>query len=489
MKFSEMGLNSRIMRGLDEMKFINPTPIQEQTIPLLLQGEDIFGQAKTGTGKTGAFGIFILEKLLADKERSFGSARVPKALILAPTRELALQVATEIGKMGKYTDIHSLAVYGGQEIEKQLRQLDKGVDIVVGTPGRVLDHIERGSLDLSKVEIAVLDEADRMLDMGFIEDVENILKHTNKKRQTLLFSATMPEQIKALSHKYMVHPQVIKVSADELTAEGIRQYYVEVSRFDRLNALIALLRLKKPKLALIFTRTKAGADKLATILKDRRIRALCLHGDMSQNKRDKTMDIFRKGHIEVLVATDVAARGIDVAGITHVINYDMPEEPETYIHRIGRTSRMGRGGEAISLVFMDQTPLLYSVESLANTKVEKMELDYPRREPPSTGHPLDLAMAQRRRHEQHAPYPQHRAAHPAHGAGYSHAQHGAGHGTSHSHAQSHAAAGAHHGHAAHGAPPRAPSYGYAHHAYQHEAHAQRKRGSRTEFVTRTRDEE
>ena len=187
MKFSDMGLNSRIMRGLDEMKFLNPTPIQESAIPLLLQGEDIIGQAKTGTGKTGAFGIFILEKLLADKERSFGTRRTPKALILAPTRELALQVGTEIGKMGKYTDVHTLAVYGGQEIEKQLRQLDKGVDIVAGTPGRVLDHIERGSLDLSKVEIAVLDEADRMLDMGFIDDVEKILSRTNRKRQTMLF--------------------------------------------------------------------------------------------------------------------------------------------------------------------------------------------------------------------------------------------------------------------------------------------------------------
>ena len=374
--FDELTRNTKIRRALTEMGFKEPTPIQAQAIPLVLQGEDIIGQAQTGTGKTAAFGIVILERLYQEEnEKDFAAKRKTRAIILCPTRELAMQVGEELGKIGKYLNVRILPVYGGQDIDRQLRELDKGVEVIVGTPGRVMDHMERGSIRLDTIEVVVLDEADRMLDMGFVDDMEFILKHTPKTRQTLLFSATMPAPILELAQKYMVHPQLIKVSEDSLTVDKIVQKYVEVTKFTKLNALLALLKVKNPFLALIFTRTKHGADKLDEILHDRGFKAMCLHGDLSQNKRDRVMDAFRSGDINILVATDLAARGIDVSGVTHVINFDFPDDPVTYIHRIGRTGRMGQEGEAISLVFPDQTRNLFAVESLTGKRIEKEEVD------------------------------------------------------------------------------------------------------------------
>ncbi|MFA6213913.1 MAG: DEAD/DEAH box helicase [Candidatus Micrarchaeia archaeon] len=371
MGFSKLGLSHNILSALTGMGFKAPTPIQQQGIPLLLQGEDLIGQAQTGTGKTAAFGICILEKLALSPAKK---GRV-RALILAPTRELAVQISVEIGKIAVHTQARILAVYGGQDIERQIGALRSGTDIIVGTPGRLLDHIERGTVDLSNVEVVVLDEADRMLDMGFVEDIEKILQKTPKNRQTLMFSATMPPAIMELSKRYMHAPQEVRVSEDSLSVKSIKQYYVETSKFDRLNILLALLVEKKPKLALIFARTKRGADRLNEILVDRGFRSMALHGDMSQNQRDRSMKAFRESHINILVATDLASRGLDVTDVTHVINYDTTDDPMTYVHRIGRTGRMGKDGEAISFVFFDQTSMISIIEKVTDSKIEQLKVE------------------------------------------------------------------------------------------------------------------
>lgn len=371
MGFSKLGLNPKIMHALSEMNFSKPTPIQEQSLPLLLQGEDLIGQAQTGTGKTAAFGICILEKLA---QRAH-SDRKTHSLILAPTRELAVQIAAELQKIGRHLPIKILAVYGGQDIERQLGPLHSGVDIVVGTPGRLLDHIERGTLKLDTVDVVVLDEADRMLDMGFIDDIEKILQKTPETRQTLLFSATMPSQILELSKRYLKSPQQVRVSEDSLSVKNIRQYYVETSKFDKLNVLLTLLVQKKPHLTLIFVRTKRGADRINEILVDRGFSSLALHGDMTQNRRDRSMESFRKKHINILVATDLASRGLDVSDVSHVINYDVTDDPYTYVHRIGRTGRMGKEGEAINLIFFDQTSLIPMIEKVTDSKMEQLQVE------------------------------------------------------------------------------------------------------------------
>ncbi|VVC01967.1 putative ATP-dependent RNA helicase [uncultured archaeon] len=374
MGFTKLRLSHNVLQALTEMGFSKPTPIQEQAIPLLLQGEDLVGQAQTGTGKTAAFGICILERLFSGVAHTTHENKV-RALVLTPTRELAVQVTGEVANIGRHLPVKILAVYGGQEIEKQLRPLSQGVDVVVGTPGRLLDHIERGTINLKDVELVVLDEADRMLDMGFIEDIEKILSKTRQDRQTLLFSATMPSSIRELSKKYMKAPVEVSVSEDSLSVKNIRQYYAEVSKFDKLNVLLALLVQKKPHLALIFVRTKRGADRINEILLDRGFRSLALHGDMSQNKRDRSMEAFRSKHINILVATDLASRGLDVTGVTHVLNYDTPDDPYTYVHRIGRTGRMGKEGEAISLVFFDQASLIPIIEKVTDSKMEQLKIE------------------------------------------------------------------------------------------------------------------
>ncbi|MEM4554260.1 MAG: DEAD/DEAH box helicase [Candidatus Anstonellaceae archaeon] len=375
MEFSKMGLDGAILKALDELGFVRPTPIQQQALPLLIQGEDLIGQAKTGTGKTAAFGICILERLLGGKASTYAKPNRPSALVLCPTRELAVQVAEEIKKLGKYLDVRVATVYGGQEIEKQFKALSEGADVVVGTPGRILDHMERKTLLLDEVKIVVLDEADRMLDMGFREDIEKILQATPTNRQTLLFSATMPKEILELGRKYMKFPQEILVSEDSLSVKSIKQYYVEVSKFDKLNAFLTLLSQKKPPLALVFVRTKKGADKLNQILQERGFRSMALHGDMSQSKRNRSMDAFRKSQVNILVATDLASRGLDISGVTHVFNYDLTDDPYTYLHRIGRTGRMGKDGEAISLVFPDQAGIISTIEKIINSKIEKINVE------------------------------------------------------------------------------------------------------------------
>jgi ATP-dependent RNA helicase DeaD len=372
MGFTKLGIKPEILQALTEMGFKTPTPIQAQAIPLLMQSEDLIGQAQTGTGKTAAFGICILERLAVLNPHA---QRKPRALVLTPTRELAIQVSGEIAKIGSKLPFRTLAVYGGQDIGKQLGPLSAGIDIVVGTPGRLLDHIERGTLPLDAIEVVVLDEADRMLDMGFIEDIEKILSKTPQGRQTLLFSATMPPAILELSKRYMKAPSEVRVSEDSLSVKTIRQSYLEVSKFDRLNVLLALLKLKNPELALVFVRTKMGADRINEILRDRGFNSMALHGDMSQNKRDRSMDAFRKKHINILVATDLASRGLDVTGVTHVINYDLTDDPYTYLHRIGRTGRMGKGGEAISFVFFDQTQLIPIIEKVTDSKLEQLKIE------------------------------------------------------------------------------------------------------------------
>ena len=286
-----------------------------------------------------------------------------------------MQIAGEIGKIGAHSQVRILAIYGGQDIERQIGPLNSGVDIVVGTPGRLLDHIERGTIKLDAVEVVVLDEADRMLDMGFIEDIEKILAKTPKNRQTLMFSATMPPAIMELSKRYMHAPQEVRVSEDSLSVKSIKQYYVETSKFDRLNMLLALLVEKKPTLALIFARTKRGADRLNDILVDRGFRSKAFHGDLSQSQRDRSMEAFRKSHINILVATDLASRGLDVTGVTHVINYDTTDDPMTYVHRIGRTGRMGKDGEAISFVFFDQTSMISIIEKVTDSKIEQLKIE------------------------------------------------------------------------------------------------------------------
>jgi ATP-dependent RNA helicase DeaD len=389
MEFGKFGISTKILSALSDMGFASPTPIQEQSIPLLLQGEDIIGQAQTGTGKTAAFGIFMLERFLEKSAGTHPSHRRPvMALILTPTRELCMQVKEEIASIGKYSSAKIIAIYGGQEIGKQLAPLSSGVDIVVGTPGRVIDHIERGSLDLSQAGIVVLDEADRMLDMGFIDDVELILQKTPPSRQTMLFSATMPEPILHLSKKYMRAPQYLKVSEDSLTVKNVVQKYAIVDKQSRLRALIAYLRIENTPLAIIFARTKLGADRLNGILLDRGFKSMALHGDLSQNRRDHVMHGFREGHFHILVATDLAARGLDVDNITHVINYDIPQEPFTYVHRVGRTGRMGKPGKALTLIFPDQENELIMMQKAAQTTIDKIEIDLSQSGPAPPPHVL-----------------------------------------------------------------------------------------------------
>jgi len=379
MGFEMFGLSEPLMKAVMEMGFEIPTPIQEQGLPLLLQGEDLVGQAQTGTGKTAAFGLCILERWMGvkpqDKPPFRQGCATPYALIMAPTRELAIQVGMEMNKLGKFTGAHMVPIYGGQELEKQTREFGRPVDIVVGTPGRILDHLQRGSMDLSRVQVLVLDEADRMLDMGFMDDVVDIIKRTPATRQTLMFSATMPREVINVSYEYMKSPQSVKVSEDKITVDKIRQYYVEVpDPRHRLPLLLGFLKEKQPKLAIIFARTKRGADRLGEILDRKGFKAMTLHGDLTQRQRDHAMQMFREGKIHVLVATDLASRGLDVFDVSHVINYDLPEEHTTYIHRIGRTGRAGAEGEAVSFAFPDQKTWMEELEKMTGVKVEKIEV-------------------------------------------------------------------------------------------------------------------
>ncbi len=348
MNFEDFNISSQIKDAIGQMGFTKPTPIQEKAIPQALKGMDITAQAQTGSGKTIAFAIPVLEKIfIPDKS--------PQAIILCPTRELCMQVADEINKVGsKIKKLKVLAVYGGQPIGKQTRVLKKGVHIVVGTPGRVIDHIERGNLDLIGVESVVLDEADEMLEMGFREDIEEILSNTPIQRQTLLFSATIPSEIREIAKKYQKSPKFIKISSNRKNAPKITQYYYKCDINDKFDSLTRLIMVYDVKLILIFCNTKKSVDFVKKHLKKQEFNVDALHGDMTQKARDKVMNKFRNGNINILVATDVAARGLDIDGVDVVINYDVAQNADDYTHRIGRTARAGKTGYALSLVSADE---------------------------------------------------------------------------------------------------------------------------------------
>ena len=345
-EFEELGLSSNIAKAMETMGWTVPTPIQRETIPEGIRGTDMFAQAQTGTGKTGAFGAMILNRIPSGR-------KIPSSIILAPTRELATQVADEINKLSLFSGHKCVAIYGGASIEGQISKLNKGADVIAGTPGRVKDMVMRGILDLSGISVLVLDEADRMLDMGFIEDIEFILSSMPKGRQTLLFSATMPENVKRLATDYMVKPKEITVSEDELVLDLTKQYYISVGRRNKVWALCRILDIDKPK-AIIFCQTKKMVDILDERLKKLRYKAEAIHGDMSQSRREKVLNGFRNDDTDILIATDVAARGLEIDDISYVINYDVPDNVDTYIHRIGRTGRAGKEGTAVSFVTSDE---------------------------------------------------------------------------------------------------------------------------------------
>lgn len=367
LSFEDLGLTEPTLRAIAELGYEEPTPIQARTINRMTEGVDVIAQAQTGTGKTAAFALPIIEKLEA-------SVRTPQALVLTPTRELAVQVAEAFHSYGKYHRISILPVYGGQPIDRQLRALDRGVQIVVGTPGRLLDHIRRGTLKLDRVSSVVLDEADEMLDMGFIEDIEAILQETPETRQTALFSATMPGPIAELARRYMRDPQRITVQSEQMTVPQIRQVYYEVGGRDKFEILGRILDFEAPTSAIIFCRTKSEVDSLGERLIARAFPAETLHGDLSQVQRDRVMGRFRSSQVELLVATDVAARGLDVEHVSHVINYDIPLDPEIYVHRIGRTGRAGRTGTAITLVTPRERRLLKIIERTTSAQIQRMRL-------------------------------------------------------------------------------------------------------------------
>ena len=353
--FEELGLSEPILRAITKLGYEEPTPIQLRTIERVMQGVDVIAQAQTGTGKTGAFALPIIEKLDP-------ALRLPQALVLTPTRELAVQVAEAFQSYGQFMAVSILPVYGGQPIDRQLRALERGVQVVVGT------------LQLSAVRTVVLDEADEMLDMGFIEDIEAILQETSPERQTMLFSATMPGPIASLSKRYMRDAERISVEAEQLTVPQIRQVYYEVGGRDKFEVLARILDYETPTSAIIFCRTKSAVDDLGQRLTARAFPAETLHGDLSQVQRDRVMGRFRTNQVEILVATDVAARGLDIEHVSHVLNYDIPLDPESYVHRIGRTGRAGRAGVAVTLVTPRERGLLRMIERVTNTQIQRMRL-------------------------------------------------------------------------------------------------------------------
>jgi ATP-dependent RNA helicase DeaD len=363
--FKELGLSEPILESLQQLGYDEPTPIQEQAIPALLEGRDVIGQAQTGTGKTAAFGLPLLEYVDPDSEDV-------EALVLTPTRELCIQVTQALRAYGEKRGIDVVAVFGGAPIRDQMTRLNRGAaQVVVGTVGRVMDLMGRHALVLDSARFVVLDEADEMLDLGFLEDVETILSRTPSGRQTALFSATMPPPIRVLADKFMYDPETIKVRAATLTIDTVDQYYVEVkSDREKADALATVLKAERPEQAIIFARTKIGADRLSRNLGDKGVRVKTLHGDMSQGARDGVMIAFKSGRERLLVATDIAARGLDISGVSHVINYDLPNSPEVYVHRIGRTGRAGHEGTAISLLTPKQQRELEAIRKHANTEIE-----------------------------------------------------------------------------------------------------------------------
>ena len=374
-KFEQLMISEPVLRALNDMGFEEPTPIQQEAIPVAMSGKDMIGQAQTGTGKTAAFGLPVLERV-------DGSNRHVQVVILSPTRELAIQVAEELNKMAQYTDITALPIYGGQDINRQFRALKKNPQIIVATPGRLMDHMDRGSIKFEDVKIVVLDEADEMLNMGFVDDINKILGAIPEDYQTLLFSATMPKAIRELAETYLTEPTLIRMKPTQVTMDLIEQYYIEVQDRQKFDVLCRLFDLQAPELAIIFTRTKRRVDEVTEALKKRGYMAEGIHGDLSQQKRDSVIRQFREGTIDILVATDVAARGLDISGVSHVYNYDLPQDPESYTHRVGRTGRAGKAGEAYTFVIPREIEHLHAIERLTKRKIAK-------RRAPSLGEVLE----------------------------------------------------------------------------------------------------
>ena len=363
--FDDLGLRDSVLKGIRASGFEHPTGIQAQLIPVALTGRDILGQAKTGTGKTAAFALPLLH--MCDKETPM------QALVLAPTRELAIQITGEINELGRATPIRAAAIYGGERIAKQTQKLKQNPQIIVATPGRVMDMVGRGLMHFNNVRFAILDEVDRMLDIGFREDIRKILSKCPKKRQTIFVSATISGEIEKLARQYMTDPEKIVTSSGSLTVSLVEQHYLNVEAWDKKQLLLHLLTHEEPALTLVFCRLKRTVDHLAQYLQRKGIDAHAIHADLNQSKRNQIMTKFRSGKLGVLIASDLASRGIDVDGISHVINYDLPEDPDLYVHRIGRTARAGRGGVAWALVTPEQGKLLTQIELLINAEIPKLE--------------------------------------------------------------------------------------------------------------------
>ena len=363
MKFDELNIDERILRAIEDMGFEETSPIQTQAIPAVCEGIDVVGQAQTGTGKTAAYTIPMLMKIDPQIKK-------PQAIVLCPTRELAVQVAEEIRKLAKYmSDIKVLPVYGGQEIVRQIKSLKTGVQIIVGTPGRVMDHMRRKTVKFDNINMVILDEADEMLDMGFREDMETILTETPEDRQTVMFSATMPKAIMDIARNFQKDARIIKVVRKELTVSNIEQFYYEVRPKNKTEVLCRLIDIYNPRLSVVFCNTKRQVDELISELKGRGYFADGIHGDMKQQQRDRVMDDFRSGKVDILIATDVAARGIDVDDVDMVFNYDVPQDEEYYVHRIGRTGRAGRSGMSLSFISGKEVYKLKDIERYCKTKI------------------------------------------------------------------------------------------------------------------------
>lgn len=361
--FQKFELNEKLLKGVNAAGFIEPTPIQKKVIQPLLLGEDLIGQAKTGSGKTAAFGLPLLQKINLN-------IKATQSIVLAPTRELAIQITEELRKIGKYTGIKIITIYGGQSINIQLKKLSQGVHVVVGTPGRTIDHIKRGTLRLDSVKNAVVDEADTMMDMGFIDDVEFILNTIPSPKQLSLFSATMPHAIISLSDRYMNNPKKILVDSDEFSVDTLDQYYIMVEPKGKLSCIIDLLNKEMPESSIIFCRTKISTHKLAKALTLERLNAVSLHGDLSQSQRDRSMYLFRSGRANILVATDIASRGIDIPQVDCVVNYDVPLQPLVYFHRVGRTARAGDSGKSYTFISQNNTREFAQIQKLTKAIVK-----------------------------------------------------------------------------------------------------------------------
>ena len=364
--FAELGIEVPFLQALRKMQFVEPSDIQRQLIPVALSGRDLMGQARTGTGKTAAFGLPVLQQI--------NPAGRLQAICLTPTRELAVQVAAEIGRLAEFAQLRIVCVYGGAKVATQAHQLGRKPHFVVGTPGRVLDFLQRGVLQLNDVRFAVLDEVDRMLDIGFRDDIRTILGKITSKHQTILVSATIDSEIKNLARRYMTDPVEINVSQDRLTVDEVEQSFVTVEQHDKFRVLRLMLAQENPPICIVFCRTRHGARKLAKKLHESGIEAAEIHGDLIQSKRERVMERFRRHQIRVLVATDLAARGIDVSAVSHIFNYDLPEDPEIYVHRIGRTARMGARGVAVSLVTREEGKELTAIEALINRELPRREV-------------------------------------------------------------------------------------------------------------------